>query len=332
MKKIYALLLSLALFTCVPGLGTLCAQDTIVLPAMKDNTLYEYATGDSSNGAGNFIFVGKTNKEKLRRALIAFDISGNIPEGSIIESVRLTLHLSRTGSSSSFIRIHELMRDWGEGTSDAPAQEGKGTPATDGDATWIYTFFNTGQWSHPGGDFFSDTLATTEVKSFGDYTWSSTSGLVGSVQKWLNQPDENFGWILIGSEEDKQDVKRFDSRELDHEPFRPRLQVVYSAPVSIYDNNNGLQWVTGLRAYPNPFSDITTIEYKLAQQGDVEIKIMNILGQGVLTLVDEYQTVGTHSVAWDGNNGNGKKLNNGIYYSYIRVGKEISVIKILKTQ
>ena len=31
-------------------------------------------------------------------------------------------------------------------------------------------------------------------------------------------------------------------------------------------------------------------------------------------------------------NGSGKKLNNGIYYAYIRVGKEMSVIKILKTQ
>ena len=113
---------------------------------------------------------------------------------------------------------------------------------------------------------------------------------------------------------------------------RPRLEVVYSAPIKVTETEVKSTDLNNPTIYPNPFSDMTTIEYELAQRGAVEIKIMNILGQEVLTLVNEYQTVGTHSVTWDGNSGDGKKLNNGIYYSYIRIGKEISVIKILKTQ
>ena len=136
-------------------MDSVSAQDTIVLPATKDNSLYEDDEGDVSNGAGNFLFVGKTNQGKLHRALIAFDIAGSIPYGSLIESVDLTLHMSRTGSSASPFSLHELMRDWGEGTSDAPAMEVQGAPATAGDATWLYTFYNTATWSHPGGDFDS---------------------------------------------------------------------------------------------------------------------------------------------------------------------------------
>lgn len=330
MKNIYTLLLLLIILICVPGLGSVFAQDTIVLPALKDNSMFE--EGDLSNGAGLFLFVGKTNQGKLRRALIAFDIAGSIPDGSLIESVELTLHLSRTSSSSSPIYLHELMRDWGEGTSNAVSQEGKGIAATVGDATWLYTFYNTGTWSHPGGDYDTTILATTDVNSFGDYIWGSSGGMVDNVQTWLDDPDENFGWILIGRENETHDAKRFDSRELEYEPFRPRLKVVYSEPTVVHGAVNDFQVIASSRAYPNPFSGNTTIEYKLAQRGAVEIKIMNILGQEVLTLVNEYQTVGTHSVTWDGNSGDGKKLNNGIYYSYIRIGKEISVIKILKTQ
>ena len=130
----------------------------------------------------------------------------------------------------------------------------------------------------------------------------------------------------------EDDAKKFDSRELKYEPFRPRLKVVYSAPDALHGAVKDFQVIAGSRAYPNPFSDITTIEYTLAQRGAVEITIINILGQEVLTLVDENQSVGMQTVTWDGMNGNGKILNNGIYYAYIRVGKEMSVIKILKTQ
>jgi len=330
MKKIITLPIILVILLCVPRLNNISAQDTLVIPALKDNTLFE--EDDLSNARGHFLFVGKTNLDKLRRAVIAFDIAGNIPAEAMIESVELTLHLSRTGSSSSPIFLHELMRDWGEGTSDALAQEGKGAAATEGDATWMHTFYDTGTWSHPGGDYDTTILAVTDVNSFGDYTWGSASGMVDNVQTWLDEPDENFGWILVGQEDETHDAKRFDSRELDYEPFRPRLKVVYSASVTDKGTVNNFQGIAGIRAYPNPFSEYISIEYTLNQGSQVEIKIMNILGQEVMTLVSEYQSIGTHSATWDGSHASGKNLKNGIYYSYIRVGRDISVLKIMKTQ
>src|SRR5713226_7796782 len=76
------------------------AQVQINIPSMKDNTLYEDDLGMLSNGAGQHMFVGTTNAGFLRRALIAFDIAGNIPAGSTIQSVALTLNMSKTSGTA----------------------------------------------------------------------------------------------------------------------------------------------------------------------------------------------------------------------------------------
>ncbi len=52
----------------------------------KDNTLYEDATGSTSNGAGSNTFAGSINTGPVRRAVLAFEIAGNIPAGSTINS------------------------------------------------------------------------------------------------------------------------------------------------------------------------------------------------------------------------------------------------------
>ena len=61
--------------------------------------------------------------------------------------------------------------------------------------------------------------------------------------------------------------------------------------------------------YPNPFSNITTIEYSIAEDADVTITMFNLLGETVNILVNEYQTEGTYFVEF-----NGFELNPGLYY------------------
>jgi hypothetical protein len=119
-----------------------------------DNTLYEDPLGQLSNGSGQYIFVGVSNQPALRRATLRFDIAGSeIPAGSTIDSVRLTLHMSRSNAGPTTVSLHRLAAAWGEGASDASGPEGQGIGAAAGDATWIHTFFDTNQWTNPGGDF-----------------------------------------------------------------------------------------------------------------------------------------------------------------------------------
>ena len=135
------LLFSMMVFSISPVPVARAAPDVIDLSPIQDNTLYEDEAGSLSNGAGDHFFVGAIAGGELRRGVIAFDIAENIPAGSTIESVTLQLNMSRTSSGGQPIELRRLLADWGEGSSNAPGQEGGGDAATSGDATWVYTFF-----------------------------------------------------------------------------------------------------------------------------------------------------------------------------------------------
>jgi hypothetical protein len=76
--------------------------------------------------------------------------------------------------------------------------------------------------------------------------------------------------------------------------------------------------------YPNPFNPETTIEFALAKQGKVSITIFNMLGQNVLTLVDENMNAGTHQVQLDASS-----LASGIYFYSIRTADFFKTRKMI---
>jgi hypothetical protein len=65
--------------------------------------------------------------------------------------------------------------------------------------------------------------------------------------------------------------------------------------------------------FPNPFNPMTTIRYTLAMPSRVTLKIYNILGQLVRTLVDGSQYAGDSEVSWDGTGNNGVAVASGVY-------------------
>ncbi len=73
--------------------------------------------------------------------------------------------------------------------------------------------------------------------------------------------------------------------------------------------------------YPNPFNPMTTIEYHLKENARVTLKIYNVKGQVVRTLVDEPQTRGVKSVVWDGRNERGELQGSGIYIYRLKAGE-----------
>ncbi len=205
----------------------------VTLNPSKDNTLYQDASGALSNGAGQHFFVGNTNNDSIRRGIIAFDIAGNIPAGATINSVTLTLNLSRTLSDSPQpVALHKLLADWGEGASDASDNEGSGIAATPGDATWIHRFFEAETWVKPGGDFAVPASASTPVAGVASYTWGPTPEMVADVQGWLDDPSSNFGWLLVGNERENGTVKRFDSKENPVAERSPSLTIEFTLPGS----------------------------------------------------------------------------------------------------
>jgi len=199
--------------------------------AAKDNTLFE-ESDSLSNGQGQYVFTGKTlglsGSPMLRRALLYFAVADSLPASAVIDSVRLTMRVSKVPNNTArTASLHRLTADWGEGVSDAAEPGGGGAPAETNDATWAYRFYSTVNWTTPGGDFSATASAQRQLAGLGPYTWQSVT-MKTDVQSWLNTPATNFGWIVVGDESVQQTAKRLDSSEHPTAVNRPRLRVYYT--------------------------------------------------------------------------------------------------------
>ena len=267
----------------------------ISLAPSKDNTLYENVDGSLSNGAGIYLFAGQTaaSANNLRRAVMAFDIAGNIPAGSTINSVTLTLDMnkSREAGAETF-DLHRLLSDWGEGDSNASGQEGAGAPSQPSDATWIHAFYPTNNWTIPGGDFDAITSGSATVDSVeGPYSWGSNTQMVADVQAWLDAPASNFGWLLKGPES-YVTAKRFASSENTNAAARPSLVIDFTSGGTLPFNWTGdggdgvfqsdANWDTGV-APSSPTDVVNLINTEMTDQivtlaGDITIDDLTIGG------------------------------------------------------
>jgi hypothetical protein len=79
--------------------------------------------------------------------------------------------------------------------------------------------------------------------------------------------------------------------------------------------------------YPNPFNPSTLISYKLASAENVELKIFNMLGQEVTTLVNERQEAGTYNVPFNAASA-ASGMTSGIYIARIQAGSFSKCIKM----
>lgn len=187
-------------------------------------------------------------------------------------------------------------------------------------------------------------------------TLSDTSVMDFVVEKL--QPDPNTvksEWYLDGQLTDiPSDIFRFDaamfttdSHELKvivtdtsamvrNDPDNLRINsVIWSieinrAPVAVNDHDT--HWPEGyslFQNYPNPFNPSTTIKFALPNAADVTIKIYNLLGKEVRTLLNQFHLAGVHSVVWDALDHSGQKVPSGVYLYKIMTENFVDAKKLL---
>ena len=83
---------------------------------------------------------------------------------------------------------------------------------------------------------------------------------------------------------------------------------------------------------PDPFSSQTIISYLVKTRARVSLKIYDLTGRLVQTLVDEYQSPGYYKVRWDGRNSLGRKVASGIYFYRLGAGDFTSNKKMVTFQ
>jgi len=93
---------------------------------------------------------------------------------------------------------------------------------------------------------------------------------------------------------------------------------------SIDDFSNELESYNLDQNFPNPFNPLTKINFILAETGFTSLKVFDVLGNEVATLVNDVKPVGEYEVDFNGNG-----LTSGIYFYQLKAGKFIEIKKML---
>lgn len=95
------------------------------------------------------------------------------------------------------------------------------------------------------------------------------------------------------------------------------------------DSLNIIPFTFGIRNFPNPFNPSTTIEYVIPEPGDVQVRIVDISGRIVKTLVKRNQSSGKYFTMWDGTNEYSEKVVSGFYFLQLVGNGQTAIRKIL---
>jgi parallel beta-helix repeat protein len=131
------------------------------------------------------------------------------------------------------------------------------------------------------------------IDSSGTFTAGDTTGIFLVTAKMRHSQMEALAVVII---QDNTDVDEEVDRTL-------------PAEFVLYQN------------YPNPFNPVTTIKFDLPGTAFVSLKVFNIAGQKIRTLINRKIQAGHQSVVWDGKNESGNQMPSGMYIYIIRAGE-----------
>ncbi len=138
----------------------------------------------------------------------------------------------------------------------------------------------------------------------------------------LLTPGSYVTQIRIGSKFNP-DVQQFDKT----------IIVTISTPTSVTPAHGDLPIEFSLKQnYPNPFNASTLIRFDLPSNANAVLKIYNIRGQEIKTLVNGEQMAGRQSVRWDGKNAAGQPVSSGVYIYRIEAGRFSQTQKLILLQ
>jgi len=187
--------------------------------------------------------------------------------------------------------------------------------------------------------FSGGTVQNHEVNQWAPINW------VGwRLVEWDFENDSVGTWVGNGKLEGSL---RFDSFQLKYPAGSKiksgvinvaQIQVVKGTVTAVEAPTASLPLAFDLQQnYPNPFNPTTAISYQLpALSGvegsvvsDVSLKVYDLLGREVATVVNEVGTPGKHTAVWNGKNDRGETVSSGIYLYQLRAGSSVMTRKMV---
>ncbi len=174
-------------------------------------------------------------------------------------------------------------------------------------------------------EFYIYDLYIQKLSISGELLWQSNGIKVveNSNLTCTILPDQNGGAFLL-----------FDALTTDDPQFRPRgtyfqrvdkngnLGLITS--VNNYQSSSDISTTTSAVCYPNPFNPSTKIKYEIPTEGKVTIKVYDVLGKEVSTLLNENKRAGSYEIEW-----NAKNYASGVYLYNLTTGNNSITKKML---
>ena len=103
--------------------------------------------------------------------------------------------------------------------------------------------------------------------------------------------------------------------------FPMDIFLIQDPTLQVSEKNENIK--TTLTAYPNPFTENTTIEFYLKEKSFVELSVFDFQGKKVETLIQKTLNKGNHKIKWNGRDKNKKEVNSGTYLIRLQAGRQI---------
>lgn len=140
---------------------------------------------------------------------------------------------------------------------------------------------------------------------------------------WFN-PEGKFDWKSVDRLEIISEFNALGSQKIWFDEIR-----INGTPIT--STTEQLE-TTGFKAkaYPNPFTSVTTIEYNLPESGDVELSIFDLTGRKIAALFAGRQAQGLQQIHWIPGQKGSPKANDGVYFCRINASGKTEVVKLIR--
>lgn len=281
--------------------STVTALDSITFGPQKPDT----SIGRYPDGSDTFLFFPNATPGKENKLFVSSSLKNQIVINEVMAANTKTIY-DPQGQYDDWIELYNK-------TDSTVSLKGKYL-TDDPDATMKWKFPEVSIASHGylmiwADDDTTDTPGvhanfklSKDGEFIGVYDDSSRgNGLIDSISFGVQRSDTSYGRAPDGG------------NTLYYFP-KPSPNKANAIPTSVEEETAIQPDMFHLyQNYPNPFNQGTVITYQLPRISFVKLRVFNMLGQEVKTLVNEQKNAGNYSVRWDGTNDNGTVLSSGIY-------------------
>ena len=185
------------------------------------------------------------------------------------------------------------------------------------------------------------SVYTCDIDNDGDNDVVGAAEFSGKVALWINESDSPISWTKQIISNNFAGAWGIHAEDIDGDNDPDVLSGASVANDVTWWENNGIVGIKEnetrsilekshlFQNFPNPFNPTTTVEYNLSEVSMVLLKVYDLLGQEIITLVDELQSSGKKSIEWDGTDISGKKIGSGIYIYCLQADNQIQSKKMV---